>query len=114
MDAKRPRLTLIYAPATRAEFNKIWKYHEKKYNKEHAAEYIDFLPDGIDALTTDPHRGMPVDNFPQLRALTLKRSPRGDGHIAIYRVDQGKQAIRVLHVYHTAQDIQGRLRRKRP
>jgi len=36
MDAKPPRLTVVYAPATRAEINKIGKYNEKTYGREHA------------------------------------------------------------------------------
>ena len=102
-------MTIIYAPTTRGDLNNIWEYNNKTYGRDHAAAYIDFLQDGIDSLATSPDQGRTVENFPDLKSLMLKRSQRGEGHVVIYRVDQAKQVIRILHIYHTSQDIQGRL-----
>jgi plasmid stabilization system protein ParE len=60
----QPPLTLVYARATQGEFNEIRKQNQKTYGKEHAAEYIDFLLTGIEALVTDPEQGKPVEKFP--------------------------------------------------
>jgi len=107
-----PRLTIAYARTTRSEINQIWDYNEKKYGRQHAAAYIEFLQDGIDALATTYADDRAVEGFPHLQGITLKRSPRAHGHVVIYRVDQAAQLIRILHVYHTRQDIQGRLKRE--
>lgn len=37
MDAKQPHLTVVYAPTTRPELNKIRKYNDKAHGSKHAA-----------------------------------------------------------------------------
>ena len=101
MDAN-PRLTIVFAPSTRSEFDQIWDYNEKEYGREHAADYLDFLLDGIETLATKHAEGRSVEGFPQLQGLTIRRSARGHGHGVVYRVDQAAQQVRILHVYHTS------------
>jgi plasmid stabilization system protein ParE len=112
MDARQQPLTVIYAPSARIELNEIWDYNERTYNSEHAAAYVDFLLDRIDALAINYAKGRTVEEFPGLQAMTLKRSSRGYAHIVIYRVDLDAQVVRILHIYHTAQDVAGRLRQE--
>ncbi|MGV3616600.1 MAG: hypothetical protein ACO1SV_14825 [Fimbriimonas sp.] len=45
--------------------------------------------------------------------MSFKRNPRGHGHTVIYRLDVEAATIRILHIFHTAQDIPGRLRTER-
>lgn len=107
-------MKVIRAAAVARELSAIWRYNARTYNPQHANDYEDSLVRDIDALEYEPTLGRPLEGHPGLRSLTLKRSLQGHGHIVIYRVDEAAQTIRVLHVYHTAQDWQGRLRRERP
>jgi len=109
MDAEQPSLIIVFAASARIELDEIWAWNKEKYNAKHAVDYLDFLLEGIGQLATKHGEGKLVDGFPQLKALTLKRSPRGHGHVIIYRVEEAVQRIRILHVYHTRQDIRGRL-----
>jgi plasmid stabilization system protein ParE len=47
-----------------------------------------------------------------LRYIRIGRRKRGHGHIAVYRVDE--DAVRVLHIFHTAQDWQTKLAAENP
>jgi len=106
------RLAIAYARATRSEFDQIWEYNERKYGCEHAAAYIEYLQDGIESLATKYADGRKVEGFPHIQGLTLRRSSRGHGHVVIYRVDHEAKTVRILHVYHSRQDIYGRLARE--
>lgn len=100
-------MRIALSVTARVELLEIWNYNAESHNIDHADDYEAFLIAGIASLATRPEAGMPIDGFPDRRALTMKRKPRGHGHVAIYRV--GTDTIRILHVFHTAQDIQGRM-----
>lgn len=76
---------------------------------EHADGYEAFLRANLDALTEDFDDGDGISGHPELRRLTIKRRPSGDGHIAIYRVDSTEETVFVLHVLHTKMDVAARI-----
>lgn len=92
------------------ELLEIWNYNAERYGLRHADEYEAFLTDGIAVLADDPEIGTPIEGFPNRRALTIRRRPRGHGHVAVYRIES--ETVRVLHVFHTAQDARGRMERE--
>lgn len=98
---------MILSEEAEAEINEIWVYNAKRYGFDHAEEYVSFLRSRILALATEHGQGRPVSNRPELRQVTMRQGRRGYGHIAIYRVTA--TTVNVLHVFHTAQDVAGRL-----
>lgn len=102
-------MTIVYAASARAELDEMWAWNVEKHGTALAAEYLDWLQGNIDRLVTGHPDGKPVEGFPHLKRLTVRRSSRGQGHVVIFRMDEIAQRIRILHVYHTSQDIQGRL-----
>jgi plasmid stabilization system protein ParE len=111
--AEDPPLTVIVSPTASSELWEIWQYNAERYNFHHAEGYEAFVMAGINALATTYAEGKGVEGFPNLRSLTLKRRRRGDGHVVIYEVDATERTVNVHHVYHTKNDIQGRLEGER-
>ena len=105
-------LTVVLTPAATGELAAIWVYNAERYGRTHADQYEAFLADGIDGLSTEHENGTPVEGHPGLRRTTFKPRRRGHGHIVVYRVDHAAQTVRVFHIYHTAQDIEGRLKKE--
>ena len=110
MDARPQRLTVVVAPSARRDLDDIWGYNAAIYGIDHATSYLEFLQDQIQGLSSGPSAGRQVFDYPELRGLTVRRGKRGHGHIVIYRVDEAIETLGVLHVFHTAQDLSGRLR----
>ena len=52
---------------------------------------------------------MSVEELPPLRKLLIQKRNKVDGHIVIYEPDLVAGTVNVHHVYHTKQDISGRL-----
>ena len=111
MEAEQPGLRIFYARAALRELNEVWEWNAERYGPDHAEEYVAFLRQGIGQLALDPLEGREVEGFPELRRVTLARQPRGDGHVVIY--EAGEERLDVLHIYHTKQDIRGRLTKER-
>ena len=110
--ARYPDLAVSYTRQARAELDGIWEWNAKKYDRHHATEYVLFLERCINGLAQDYPKGKPVNGFPDLHAITFKRRSGGDGHVVIYEPDEANGTVNILHVYHTKQDIQGRLERE--
>jgi plasmid stabilization system protein ParE len=113
MATKQP-LTVIYSPTAEEEIWGIWVSNLDRYGYDHAEDYVAFLRTNIHKLSTDYEDGKPVEGFPELKSLTIKRSRKGDGHIAIYEIDEAFQVVNIHHVYHTKMDVRGRLESDRP
>src|SRR5579863_7129120 len=105
---KPPALTVVYAAKALKELDEIWDWNNKHYSSDHADEYIEFLERYIDALSTDHRRGKQVSVRPALTYILIRRKSKGHGHIAVYSVDEAR--VNVLHVFHTAQDWQAKLK----
>jgi len=57
----------------------------------------------------DYDRGKSIENRPDLRYILMKKRNGGDGHVAVYRIEEAKGSVRVLHLFHTKQDWQNQL-----
>ena len=89
--------------------DEIWERNAKTYDAEHAENYVNFLKVEVRGLATDYLDGRFVATAPELRYVTIRRNPKGHGHVAIYEVVDNR--VVVLNFYHTSQDWQGKLAR---
>jgi len=58
-------------------------------------------------LASNYAKGKPVGTRPDLRYIIIRRRAKGHGHVAVYNFDE--KEVRVLHIFHTAQDWQTKL-----
>jgi plasmid stabilization system protein ParE len=72
------------------------------YGTAWADNYLRFLKRGIDELATTSELGRPVGNRADPKYRLLRRRSRGHGHVVVYRIVDN--IVRVLHVFHTAQN----------
>lgn len=98
----QPALTVIYSATALGDLDEIWDWNAKTHGPGHAAQYIEFLEQHINALSRDYGTGQVVSARPDLRYLIIRRKNRGHGHVAVYRFDD--HTVSILHVFHTAQD----------
>jgi plasmid stabilization system protein ParE len=108
----RPALSVVYAPLAVQDLDAIWNWNEKTYGPAHAAGFLDFLARHIDHLGENHSRGRVVESRPDLRYILIRQRRRGHGHLAVYRVE--KDAVSILHIFHTAQDWQTKLAEEHP
>jgi plasmid stabilization system protein ParE len=105
MSAKSGReRSIVYAPAAVQDLDAIWAWNEKTYSRSHADKYLDFLQRQMDALGRNHLHGRAVESRPEIHYILIRRNRQGHGHVAVYRFEQNK--IRILHVFHSAQDWQ--------
>lgn len=108
MSAKRRiALSVVHAPRALADLDSIADWNQKKYGVAHAARYVEFLVSGIASLGTDEISGGAVEERPDLRCILLRRRNRGHGHVVVFRID--RDAIRVMRLFHSAEDWQAKL-----
>ena len=101
------------SPAANDDLWEIWVANVNQYrDTAHADSYVDFLRSGIDELASDFNYGRRTALFPEFRFITLRKRNRGHGHYVIYKVDESRQSIMVLRVYHTRMDVESRLRQE--
>jgi plasmid stabilization system protein ParE len=105
--AKSPALSVVYSAGGAKELDGIWDWNDRRYTADHADQYIEFLERHIDALSIDHRQGKPVGSRPDLSYILIRRKAKGHGHIAVYSVDE--KQIKILHVFHSAQDWQTKL-----
>ena len=98
------RRTVIYATSALRELKAIWRWNATKNGASRADAYLRFLLRGIDNLATTYHLGRRVAAANDLQYRLLRRRSKGHGHVVVYRVVD--DFVRVLHVFHTAQDWQ--------
>ena len=99
MAPRSPRLTLVVTPAAARDLSGIWDYNAEVYGPDHADRYLEFLDGRTRQLETDPTKGKPVPERPDLRYLIIRRR-RGAGHVAVYRVRD--QTVEIGRYFHTA------------
>lgn len=101
------QLPVRYALEAQLDLDEIAVWNAERYGSEHAARYIDYLQNQIEAHCQDSKMNHAVPSLPGLRYVLIRRKSAAHGHIAIFRRDE--QLINVVHVFHTAQDWQQRL-----
>jgi plasmid stabilization system protein ParE len=104
---KRRTLTVVYAAKALKQLDEIWDWNQENYSVEHAKRYIEFLEGHIDALRDGYDRGKQISSRPELRYILIRQKSRGHGHIAVYKVKESQ--VRVLYVFHSAQNWQAKL-----
>ena len=111
MATSKPALTPIISPDAQSDLKAVYVYNADHWGPTREDQYESFLLTGIAKLVTNHSDGRVVHGFPHLRRVTFRRKSQGHGHghVVIYRVDMTEMAIRILHIYHTRQDILGRL-----
>ena len=102
-------MIVVYADEVYEELYGIWRYNAERRTANQATDDEAFLIRGIDSLADMHPFGRPVDGFPRLRSMAFRRNPRGDGHLADDEVDPAAETVTVLHVFHTKQNVRGRL-----
>ena len=98
----KPPLAIIRSPAAIDELHQIWVWNVQNNGLARADAYAQFLADCIAKLAVDYAMGAPVQARPDLRYRIVRRRLRGHGHVLVYKFDQNQ--VRLLHVFHTAQD----------
>lgn len=99
-------MTVEYSVRARRSLYSIWLYNAHRCGVPHADGYVAFVEKEIGLLGEEPYRGQGITGT-SYHGLTVRRSRRGYGHVAVYRV-QGERII-VLQIYHTAQDWRTKL-----
>ena len=107
----RRKLFLEVAIAQEAEdeLDQIYRYNILNRGLRAADLYLAFLRSKIAGLATTHGAGRPIKGRPDLQYLLMKKRGRGDGHVAVYSVDFERAKVEVFHVFHTKQDMIGRL-----
>jgi len=109
MASGKPLLNVVVSPKAASDLDQIYRYNAKKRGLTPADRYIAFLRTKIASLAIDYDEGKPVEVRPNLRYLLMKKRSGGDGHIAVYRIEDATATVRVLHVFHTKQDWENKL-----
>jgi plasmid stabilization system protein ParE len=113
MSGKRGKpLPVVYSNTALRELDSVWNWNERTYGRRHAAQYVDFLEQHIDALGEASETGRMLNQRTDLRYIQIRRKGRGHGHIAVYQINQ--DVIHILHIFHTAQDWQTKLADEEP
>ena len=107
MASEQPPLNLIRAPTAIDELHGIWQWNADYYSVSHADHYLRYLQDSILELASTYAKGKVVVVRPDLRYVIIRRRNKGHGHVVVYKIDEN--AVRILHVFHTAQDGQNML-----
>ena len=97
-------MTVITSPEATDDLDAIWQWNVRQYSAPHADDYLTFLRGEIANLVLTHRRGIVVPGMPTHRYTMVRRKVRGNGHVAVYRVEG--TVINVLRVYHTAQNWQ--------
>jgi plasmid stabilization system protein ParE len=110
VDRSESSLSVVYTTRARLDFLDIWVYNLKTYNREHADAYSAFLMEEFDRIGERIVFSKPVEGFPGMRCLTVKRRSAGHGHAAYFRVhDDDITIMRILHTAMQAPDhLEGR------
>jgi plasmid stabilization system protein ParE len=112
MARRKPLLTVIVAPEAEDELDEIYRYNISERGLTVASRYVTFLKTRIASLALDYDEGQTVQNQTDLRYLVLKQRMRRwkDGHIAVYNINEKIATVEVLHIFHTKQDWESRLK----
>lgn len=101
MDRGSSRVKLELSDKAYADLLEIWVYNAEYYTIEHADKYWAFVFTELERVVDHPLLvGRPVENFPHLRCVIIKRRAGGHGHAAYYEIHP--DAIRVVRILHTS------------
>lgn len=103
------KLVVIRSPDAIADLESIWRWNASTYGPEHADEYLKHLQDAIDKLSLHWAAGHIASGRIQVRYQLIRHKSRGYGHVVVYRVVD--DAVRVLRVFHSAENWQVKLPR---
>jgi len=109
MARKPPKLKVEISPRALNAIDEIWEWNARRYDAEHAENYVNFLKKQARGLATTYVTAKTVSTAAELQYITIRRNPRGHGHVAIFEIVDNK--VTVLNFYHTSQDWQGKLAR---
>ena len=109
MARKPPQLKVVISPRALNALDEIWDWNAGRYDVDHADNYVDFLTKKTKGLASAYLTGRVVATAPELRYIVIKRTSKGQGHVAVYEITDDQ--VNVLNFYHTAQDWQGKLAR---
>ena len=101
-------MKVVVTPEAQAELSEIWIWNANDRGVHHADAYLAFLDKHIGALSETYAMGRIVEIRSDLRYIQMRWNARGHGHVAVYTV--GINAVTVIHVFHTSQNWQAKLR----
>lgn len=84
------------------------KSNARQYSIEHADDYLAFLNRHIDGLDDSHSKCKEVRGRNAVKYLVILKRLSGHGHVTVFKVVG--DVIRVLRVFHTAQDWQNQLK----
>ena len=104
-----PQLIVVYSRPVRRELGEIWDWNAINYGADHATAYVRYLEDCIIGLGVRFADGRPMAKRPHLMKITFRRSRKlkSNAHTVVYRVDEAAGTVTIVHVFHTARDIEG-------
>ena len=104
-----PKLTVVITATAQRELIRIWDFNAGAGGERVSDGWDTFLRKKIDVLGVEHYRGRPVKDFPDLKFISAKKRSRAHGHVILFQVDEQGAMVSVLHLFHTSQDILGRL-----
>ena len=104
-----PPLAVNITASAQRELVRIWDYNAEHRSVRQADSWDMFLRATIEKLASTYEEGKFVEGFARLRYVTARKRASDDGHSVIYEVDAAERVVNILHVFHTKQDILGRL-----
>ena len=100
-------MTVVYSGEAVSDLAEIHGWNVRTFGNEHADEYVAFVKAEIDALAGHHSFGRPVPGRAGLQYAVVIRHRQRHGHIVVYTV--AGDTLRIVHVFGSAQDWQGRL-----
>lgn len=100
-------MKIVYSPTAAKEMSEIWIWNAEKYGVVWADRYLAFLQGEIRTISVAAGKDREVPKRAGLFYRVIRRRQRGHGHIVVYQV--GVNEVVVLHLFHTAQNWQGRM-----
>jgi plasmid stabilization system protein ParE len=107
MASEKSPLAVIRSPAAIDDLDEIWRWNAERYGVPHADSYLRYIKGAIDGLASSYAKGKAVGGRADLRYILIRRRAKGHGHVAVYQI--GREAVHVLHIFHTAQDWKNKL-----
>ena len=109
MASRKPQLKVSLSHPVANELDEIYRYNIRKRGRAAADRYITFLNAKLDSLAVEYDRGKAVESRPDLRYMLMKKRTSGDGHIAVYYIDDAAATVDVRFIFHTKQDWENQL-----
>jgi plasmid stabilization system protein ParE len=107
---RKPKLVVEYSPTSLRQLKEIWTFNAGRHGAKWADSYIAFLERGISLLSDQYMNGKSVENSPELKYWIIKKRNSGDGHLAVFEVEEQTGTVKIHLIFHTKQDWQSQLR----